>query len=283
MKASQRAPRFSPLIFLVFFSLIFSPWFKYLSVRLGARPRCKGLTGGRWKPPTITPSATSLQTPTNPKTVPGALNQAQALMAFVMANYKGATRGRLIGGGPWPRRAQALGVTRDSRRRTKKCTPLPPRPRQQQTHKTPSRRDVLRRSCSLCPGGMGDRKKIIIICKINKLFCQDFQRHHHSCANRFAVTQRPPLTPSGQKQAKLHVHGQLCALNFTSALDPNSQLRNIRGLLMYFVKSDCKTYYSITLGLEWERNCVMWGCSLQTNSLIRWLLILKHHSWNNMG
>lgn len=34
-------------------------------------------------------------------------------------------------------------------------------------------------------------QKIIIICKTNKLFCQDFQHHHHSCANRFALTQRP--------------------------------------------------------------------------------------------
>ena len=40
-----------------------------------------------------------------------------------------------------------------------------------------------------CPRGSSGQK-IIIICKINKLFCQDFQRHHHSSANRFAMTQR---------------------------------------------------------------------------------------------
>lgn len=35
----------------------------------------------------------------------------------------------------------------------------------------------------------GQKKKIIIICKIKQLFCQVFQHHNHSFANRFAVSQ----------------------------------------------------------------------------------------------
>lgn len=55
--------------------------------------------------------------------------------------------------------------------------------------------------CVFVARGQRDRQKIIIIYNINKLFCQLFQRHHHSCANRFGVTLiRALKSPSGLKR-----------------------------------------------------------------------------------
>ena len=80
----QKGPRFLPFIILVFLWLISSPCFKDLSAPLETRPRCKGPTGGLAVPLNLLAAE-----------FPWALNQTSALMAFVMANYKGAMMGKI--------------------------------------------------------------------------------------------------------------------------------------------------------------------------------------------
>lgn len=96
-----------------------------------------------------------------------------------------------------------------------------------QTYKTPRDVTFYGAHVFLRLGALVTEKKIIIICKINKLFCQDFQRHHHSCANRLAVTQppTPPDPPPGQSQAKLPVHDRLHAPHFTPAVGSKSAVK----------------------------------------------------------
>lgn len=157
-----KGPRFLSLIMLVFFCLIFSPSFKDLSAWLGARPRCKGPPGA--------PRSLSISQLEYPRGV----ESDCALMAFVMANYKAATRGKINRGWSW-----GLGYAGNPRKlRNMKRAALV-------TMLTLTYKPCdVTAGCVFVARGQCDRRKIIIICNINELFCQLFQRHHHSCANR---------------------------------------------------------------------------------------------------
>lgn len=85
-----------------------------------------------------------------------------------------------------------------------------------------------------CPEGPCDFKKIIIICKINQLFCQIFQHRHHSFTNRLAVSQRPLASLPGYAVTALRVI--IWARKARKTKDPNRLRYSESG------DSDCSVY-----------------------------------------